>query len=385
MKNTIILRNIFLSCLFNLVLLSCSDNYRLNVEYSVPTQLYSPGSIELDVTSSSPVIFSWDGRGADDGGIVLYDVLFDKIDGDFSAPLARMKSDMGARKVLTVNHAIINNISKNAGIRPGETGELKWTVSASKGGTSKISQEVGSFSVTRGDGIDNIPTSLYLVGSCTENNGETGLMFRQVKEGVFQIYTKLHDGLAIFRSDNGDNSLAYYVGEDNKLKEGEHYMNIKASPEIVRLTVDFNTLSVTKDQISKSVRCIWGATFDNIAVLDYVGNGLFRGNGKIRFISQDRPDTNPPGWLSWTEDRYYFIASVNGSDMCWGRGSNVSENAPAENVSDSFYELHEYPWSQWDHLWKMKSSLDETYATITINTNINGLKMHSFSNVTPIK
>jgi hypothetical protein len=46
--------------------------------------------------------------------------------------------------------------------------------------------------------------------------------------------------------------------------------------------------------------------------------------------------------------------------------------------------LYEFQWSQWDHLWKMKGSLDYTHATITIDTNSDGLMIHTFTNVTPI-
>jgi len=46
--------------------------------------------------------------------------------------------------------------------------------------------------------------------------------------------------------------------------------------------------------------------------------------------------------------------------------------------------LYEFQWSQWEHLWKMKGSLDYTHATITIDTNADGLMIHTFTNVTPI-
>lgn len=154
--------------------------------------------------------------------------------------------------------------------------------------------------------------------------------------------------------------------------------------EVVRLTVDFNTMKMTTDRIGRSVRCIWGATFENIAVLEYKGNGIFEGAGQIVFIDPSRPETNPPSWLGWTEERYYFIANVNGAEMCWGRHDSVSPERPVGGEPLSFYALYEFNWSQWDHLWKMKGSLDRTRATITINTNADGLMIHTFTNVTPL-
>lgn len=90
------MKKILLICSVFLTMVACQEDYDLNVGFSVPTELNSPAAIQLDVTSSVPVVLSWSGGGAADGGIVLYEVLFDKADGDFSAPLATMKSDQGA-------------------------------------------------------------------------------------------------------------------------------------------------------------------------------------------------------------------------------------------------------------------------------------------------
>ena len=170
--------------------------------------------------------------------------------------------------------------------------------------------------------------------------------------------------------------------KENDIETFGKLMN--ASEEVTRLTVNFNTMAMTTEKIGSSVRCIWGATFADIAVLQYVGNGKFVGEGDIRFLDPSKPETNPPSWLTYIEERYYFIAQVNGGDMCWGRGDGVSAERPVGGEPASFYALYEYQWSQWEHLWKMKGSLDYTHATITIDTNADGLMMHTFTNVTPI-
>src|SRR5690554_1227183 len=296
-----------------------------------------------------------------------------------------MKSNLGALPNLSVTQAVLNTIARNAGIMPEETGTIIWTVIASKGGVVKTTDKVASIQVTRGEGIDNIPTALFLHGSATENGGQTGIPFRMVEEGVFQIYTTLSEGEMIFKSAASGEAFSYYIDDTSKLREGEVAMAAPALDQVVRLTVDFGTMSMKTDIIGNSVRCIWGATFDNIAVLNYVGNGKFVGEGDIIFIDQSRPETNPPSWLGWTEERYYFIAVVNGQEVCWGRNDNVSPERPVGGEPASFYSLYEFPWSQWDHLWKMKGSLDYTHATITIDTNANGLKIHTFTNVTSIK
>lgn len=368
-----------------LAFISCQENYELNTDFSVPTELSSPSAITLDVTSNVPVQLSWSGGEAADGGVVLYEVLFDKAGGDFSNPLARMKSNFGALPNLSVTQAVLNTIARNAGIMPEEVGNIIWTVTASKGGVVKTTDKYASIQVTRGEGIDNIPTSLFLYGSATENGGQTGIPFRMVEDGVFQIYTTLSEGDMIFKSAASGEAFSYYIDETSKLREGDVAMAAPASDQVVRLTVDFGTMSMKTDVVGNSVRCIWGATFNNIAVLNYVGDGKFVGEGDIVFVDPSRPETNPPSWLGWTEERYYFVAVVNGQEVCWGRHDNVSPERPVGGEPASFYSMYEFPWSQWDHLWKMKGSLDYTHATITIDTNANGFKIHTFTNVTSIK
>ena len=67
------------------------------------------------------------------------------------------------------------------------------------------------------------------------------------------------------------------------MREGDGETAVTASEEVTRLTVNFNTMAMTTEKIGSSVRCVWGATFADIAVLEYAGNGKFVGEGDIRF------------------------------------------------------------------------------------------------------
>lgn len=379
------MKKIIILSLLYLVLFSCQDKYEFDADFTIPTELNSPSAIELDVTSTEAIVLSWEGGSALDGGIVLYEILFDKSDGDFSSPLATVKSNQGALTSLTISHSSINTIARRAGILPLETGELKWTVLASKGGVVKAAGVEKVIKITRGEGIDNIPEFLYLYGTATENDGKGGIPFRTVEEGVFQIYTTLKAGNISFKSSVSADAFSYYIDDSNRLREGDDLMLVESSDDVVRITVDFGTMSMKIDNIGSSVRCIWGATFSDIAVLNYIGDGKFSGDGDIIFLDPSRPDSNPPDWLGWIEERYYFIAQVNGGDVCWGRHDSVSPENPVGDEPLSFYALYEFPWSQWDHLWKMKTSLNDTHAKITIDTNADGLMIHTFTDIKSIK
>ncbi|SFC39227.1 SusE outer membrane protein [Parapedobacter composti] len=361
---------------------SCSDDYQLATDFAVPTELSSPQKVEIDVASPNHIVLSWNGGGAHDGSYVIYEVLFAKKGNSFSEPVERLQSDFGAKPQLTLTHAVLNAIARKAGIPSGETGEISWTVLTSKGGDVKTVDLKKDIEVTRGEGIDNMPDQLYLYGPGNESNGAEGSLFRKASDGVYIIYTQVSgSGDLELKGKIGNEEFGYHL-DGQKLRDGAGTIRIAPNANPYRITVNFNTLSVKTETIS-NVRCIWGATFNVIGNLSYVGNGKFSAaDCAIRFLDPSKPETNPPSWLGWIEERYYFIATVDGGDRCWGRMDGVSPERPTGGEPLSFYELGEFSWSQWEHLWKMKGDLDNKRATITIHTNKENLKVHEFTNIT---
>ena len=179
---------------------ACQKHYELNTDFTMPTTLSSPSSVVLDVTSASTVELSWTGGGAADGGIVLYEVLFDRAGGNFAEPLTVMPSDLGAGQTLTLSHATLNTIARKAGVLPNQSGSFIWTVRGSKGGVSKVYNGYETLNVTRGEGIDNMPERLFVAGSAAK---EAGQEFRVVEEGLYSIVTRLGAGSLRFTSEKG--------------------------------------------------------------------------------------------------------------------------------------------------------------------------------------
>lgn len=377
------MKRIYIMILFLAGLMACSKDYTadFNTEFTAPETLEGPEAVAIDVASLEPVVLSWTGSKAEDGGIVLYEVLFDKADGDFSNPVLVIKSDLGAEPKLSLTHVALNSLARKIGIKPGQTGQIKWTVKSSKGGVVKTISLTKSLSLTRGEGIE-APEKLYIKGSGAENS--EGILFRNSSDGVFVIYTTFKDGDILLCDNLSENATNYSLDANDKISESDSPMSVSRSNDVIRMTVDFNTLTITKERIGRQVRCIWGATFNNIAVLEYTSNGKFVGEGDIIFIDQSRPNTMPPSWLTWTEERYYFIAKVNDADKCWGRGDNISVERPQGGEGPEFYQLHEFTWDQWEHLWKMHGDLDLKHATITIDTNADDKMIHTFTNIKSI-
>jgi hypothetical protein len=371
--------------LFLTIIWACEDDFSLNTEFSAPTDLYSPEAVDIDLSSGDFVELSWTGGGAKDSSTVIYQVLFDEEGGDFSSPLDTLLSDLGAKPKLSVSHTQLNTLARRSGIEPESTGKLIWTVLTSKGGVVQPSDIEKEIIITRPEGIDNFPEELFLYGDATENDGNGGLPFRNEAEGVFVIYTEIPvTGDVYFSSGTSGDSFSYFANAEGKLTEGTGVYSMDENTNPYRITVDFNSLSVRTEVIS-NVRAIWGATYNTIGNLNYIGDGVFQAeNCEIIFIDQSRPETNPPSWLGWTEERYYFIANVDGEDLCWGRKDGISPERPTGSEPLSFYEIGEFPWSQWDHLWKMSGDLDYTSSTITIDTNIQDIMAHQFSDVVPL-
>lgn len=371
------MKKIYLIVFALIIFAGCKDSYEFNSNFSVPTVFHNPASILVDLTSTKNIVFSWDGGKAEDGGIVLYEVVFDKENGDFSQPLYSVKSDMGANPQLTLTPVVLNKIARAAGTKIGESVRLKWNVKASRGGVVKMGEGEGKITVTRPS--EEIPEQLYLYGTATENKGNEGVRCRMVSDGVFVIYTRLTSGTLLF-ADGMDGEAIYYTLDDSgKLIEGKEGAEMSGYEVPVRLTVDFNTKKTMIDLIS-GIRMIWGASFSTIANLSYSGNGVFEApDTKIVFLGPGRPDT--PDWCGWAEERYYFIATINEEDVCWGRMDGISAERPSDNESSKFYELGEFAWSQWDHLWKMNGNLDLKTCTVTIQTDLDGLMVHQFNNV----
>lgn len=363
---------IMLSALAFAVLPGC-QKYEYNTDFTLPTELVSPATVSLDVTSSQKVELSWNGGGAADGGVLLYNVLFDKEGGDFSEPIATMPSDLGAKSTLTMTHAQLNTLARKAGVKPEQQGSFIWTVTASKGGVTKMFDGHADLTVIRGEGIDNMPEHLYVSGSAAL---EAGQEFRNEEEGLYIIYTELGTGSLCFTSEK-DGGFKFFAEETGKLKEGEGTYNVAVAPStsLARITVNFNTLAMTIETVDKNVRAIWGANYADIAVLEYAGNGKFIGDGDAVFLGPGRDGT--PDWCSWVEERYYFIAKVNDEEVCWG--STFGSGAWTPDGTDEYWYVVENPWDQWSNLWKMDHAFDMCHVTFTIDTNKDNHMTHSYT------
>jgi starch-binding outer membrane protein SusE/F len=120
----------FLILLFAAFAACTKDNKFKEVKVTEVNTLYSPDdgrNVILQSAGSSTLYFEWEQAVAEDNGVVYYDVLFDKTDGDFSNPVFVVPADNnGTSTGSSITHKVLNKIGKLAGIPSGKEGKQQY-------------------------------------------------------------------------------------------------------------------------------------------------------------------------------------------------------------------------------------------------------------------
>lgn len=214
--------------IMSLLAVSCKkDDYKLNTNMKPVPALSAPVDdkyVKLQPTTSASVSFEWEQARAEDGSLVLYEVVFDKENGDFSAPLATISSDGGGvNNKLTLSHKDLNTIAAKAGIASLAVGKLKWTVNASKGYNILKAAETRTIEVERPNGFAEIPVDVYLTGSATEagDNLAAAMKLKSTSAGVFEIYTSLKNGTYHFTDRKTGTPTTFFIDGGAVKQDGE--------------------------------------------------------------------------------------------------------------------------------------------------------------------
>ena len=357
---------LLLLCVLGL-LASCSkDDDKALDETIVPvSNLISPVTnafVRLDPPSNAAVTFEWGQARAADGTLVLYEVVFDKEDGDFSKPVySTASSSNGLETRLVLSHGDLNRIANIAGIKSSDQGKLKWTVNASKGLNVQTGTETRVITLERPAGFAALPPALFLTGSGTEAgaNVAQALPFKSVSAGVYELYTKLGPGDVKFVDQQTGAATAYYL-DGSKLREGDQAPSPAAAPAVYRLRLDFNNAAATLTEI-QSVG-LWFAPNNKVqVVLPYVGLGVWKiENTPIEFKQE-----------SWGRDeRYKFLftekdAAGTVTNVYFG-SANADNQPPTAATAPAYYALVPGPDNQYDYSFKFPKAADLKNVDITL-------------------
>jgi len=380
------------SLIILLVLGSCTDNYELEVGFDAPESLISPTANQLlaiDLENGSPTVFEWTKATSYYGGVVLYEVVFDKENGNFSSPIYKVVSNGGGSDnwlSLTPKQLII--LAKNANIGIDSEGIVKWKVVASQGGEKKDTQETRILRLKRPAGIAEIPTELYIYGKGFEAQSiESAMKFKKVEDGVFEIFASLNNGEINLCNSLSDPKIYYKLSADKKLIESETEAGtaITGTGNAYRIIVDFNLLTIKTTEI-QSIQMIRTWQY-NLGDLTYIGNHKF----EVKNIAL-------PFYHDWgyPEERYRFWITTNEGKEIWGsyhndqmNGSNIpgipAFGTPPDGTQPAqyynIYNLADLPApgqsQDWIGMYKLPKDSENKHANVVIDMSPNGDYKHS--------
>lgn len=343
----------------SLGLISCEKEYTLNGEINAGITEMLPASNfrqKIEPASEETLRFSWNPVSAKDGGVILYEVLFDREEGDFSKPVYTLLSNnSGTQNEVTVDQKTLNKIASAAGVQSMSSGTLKWTVAANKGISSRRADEANALILERPMGFAEFPTALSLVGDATESADDASNpeRFRLVEEGVYELYTSLKPGTYQFKGAFNDGERSFFLDGNGTLAEGEGATTADAA-ELVRLTIDFNTAQSSIDRITH-IHVFMPAYNASIGTLAYSGRGTWIGEQiKIDFFPFD-----------WGNDERYKFELGTDKGVEYLGSTNVNNSSPVE-VPASYFFLFPVTSSPWDNTYKFHPEMNGKVTTITV-------------------
>lgn len=340
------------------------DDYKLNTNIQPVDKLTAPLNnkfTKLQPATSASVLFEWDQARAEDGSLVLYEVAFDKENGDFSNPIARIPSDGGGvQNKLNLSHKDLNSLAGKAGIPALGTGRIKWTVLASKGFNIQPAKETRVIEVERPNGFAEIPVDVFLTGDATETGADLSkaLKLKSVTAGVFEIYTSLKDGKYKFTDRNSGTPNVFSI-DNGLIREGGETTQAGGT-KVYRLRLDFNNAAVTVTEITGIG--LWFAPDDKIMhELSYAGNSTWSFTDKVITFKQE----------SWGRDeRYKFRLNVKNGGVDgqeWWGSSNADNNRPTSSTPAAFWELKPITNSdRWNFCYKFRTEVDTKACDVNV-------------------
>lgn len=351
---------------FILTFTACSSDGEVrDLGVTAVKTLYEPDNgkaVVLQASASASLYFEWEPSLAEDGGAVLYEVAFDKADGDFSNPVSIVTADNnGGDNHATITHKQLNQIAALAGVESAEEGTLKWTVYASKGINPVKAEEERTLTVTRLAGFAEVPSQLYITGEATEVGADLdkAMIMRKVTDGEFEVFIKLTEGQSFkFVSANTGTPTEYSLSGE-KLVEGGSTTVTKTG--IYKYYVDFNAGSFTSKEVTKVK---WFLNWSQREIeLEYQGMGVWALNN-YTMSGLDGSDN--------TDDRYKFRMESSEGETEWRAAIN-NDNKPTGN-DEYFYMTEKTNVDQWtnNEVWKTPATdgwNDKTYdVTFSLNT-----------------
>lgn len=350
------------------------DDTLKNTQVSAVNTLFAPANdamVKL-VPKGGSTSFEWEQARAEDGGVVMYEVVFDKVDGDFSKPLYSFPSEgNGLYNRLTLTHVEMNKIAASAGIEALATGNLKWTVRSSKGINVKQAAESRTLQLERPAGFSEIPADLYLTGAASEGGADLSkaVRFKKMAEGVFEIYTAISNGSYHFVDANSGTPTTFSVQNGTLTTNGT--IEASGGTKVMRIRVDFNSAAANFAEIESFGVFLSG---DNKVIfnLPYTSNGSFKAVDQPVAFKQE-------GW--GRDERYKLQMKVKAEDGSstteWFGSTNRDNQAPTAATPAAYFNVVSVDNSQYDFSFKFYKEADNKNVDVEVLFRADGNYTHT--------
>jgi hypothetical protein len=355
----------FMVMLAVIAITSCKKDTRpLNTDVAAVTTLTAPAtaaSYTLAPTTGPSIQFKWAASTTQD--LVLYEVAFDKADGDFSKPIYKVLSDgSGVQTQATITQKVLNTIASLAGVASLSTGTVKWTVIVSKATNAVVSKTSNTIQLTRPAGFAVLPAALYLTGSATEQGTDVSkaLPFKKVSDGIFELYTSLSPG-SYSLIDNITGTPNSYSIQNNTSVIGGGSTTVTGSKNVYRISIDLGNAAATITQIV-SVGFFNAPDNKVYFELPYIGNSQWE---------IDNTTISIPKESYGLDSRYKYKFTVKdaaGNQSVEWYGSINSDNSdPSTTTPASYYYMYPVDNSQFNFCFKVNPAYNGKTGNVNVN------------------
>lgn len=319
MKNKILFTAITFLTLALGVFTSCEKVKEFeSVSVTAVPKLYEPVEDRYVIIEDvSNLYFEWEKAQAEDNSVVYYDILFDKLDGDFSNPIYIYQADgNGLNTGATITKKGLNRIARLTGAKSEEEVTVKWTVRSNRGMNFALAKESRTITLLRMAGLEDLDDGerLYIGGAGSEQGQRVKMIETKESTVYYEIYTKLEAGEPIYFytriQANSDRIIS--IKEDGESLEetagGEALPYTVDKAGVYRIKLDFKNKKISFEEINRvAIRNSWT---NARGILNYTEKGVWELlNYNVQLQKTD-----------WGfDERYKIEFTVDGKQEDWGQ------------------------------------------------------------------
>lgn len=325
----------------------------INFDVRTGDELYLPADNSgFDLSSVADVEFYWAPSVAADNGYVTYEVLFDKEGGDFSKPLVSFPSQItGSSPNVVLTAKSLNTVAKAAGLLPGTSGKVIWTVRAGKGIGGTIYKNYRTMTLTPMNSMDPLPANVWIKGAGAEDAAGIAMVPSvpvdgvAAPAGVFECFTKIKGGTEFTVTDELDRQ--YVLAEGGSLSNVETATGSTFDAEAIYwIKIDFDGMLWSAVPVSDVV--LYAAAWTGGTMKTANTPMTYKGKGVWELLDYANTNSDNPE----KDSRHRFNISLgNGTTLYAGGSTPLGTDYTQAFLNVDFYTVDGVGNKDWDKTW----------------------------------